>query len=562
MWRTGLIVGLCVLGFLPVAAATIDPPTDIDGPRIVAVYPNPIPPGDPGEYVVVTMDTPTVLEGYTLDDGESTVTLPNRTHEGRVVLTTNPRAVRNQSTGPMPPIVALNGSLSLSNAGERLVLARNGSVVDTLRYGPTGEGERWENGRAVPRGMTGFLPGTAVNGSATAFVVPDGPGIPLEAISTATDHILLAGYTFTSQRVGTALAAAAARGVTVRVLVEGGPVGGVSNRARTVLGWLSQTAVEVRVLDGPLSRFRFHHAKYLVVDDRSLVTSENWDPGGLGGHGTRGWGVLIRNQNLSQEIAGVFRADWAWDAALSWRRYAEQTTFQPPSPASATYPVRFPPRRVDVEQVTLLTAPDNAAGELLGLLRRAQESVTVVQPRIGNETPLRHALLAAARRGVSIRILVSGTWYSEPENRALAEAFRRASRAEGLDLSVRLIEPRSRFSHLHAKGLIVDQRVVVVGSINWNVVSTRQNRELALIIESPEMAAYYRRVIRADWRGAAWRLPATVGTVAVGLVWLTISLVRRAITFDGRPGGRRRARQPPSSRRDGRGPPPERRGRT
>lgn len=562
MWRTGLIVALCLLAILPVAAASLDPPTDIDGPRIVAVYPNPIPPGDPGEYVVVKLDDPTVLDGYTLSDGESVATLANRTHEGRVVLTRNPRAVRNQSTGPMPPIVALNGSLSLSNAGERLVLARNGSVVDTLRYGPTGDGEHWENGRAVPRGMTGFRPRTATTSSATAFVVPDGPGIPLEAIATATDRILLAGYTFTSQRIGTALAAAAARGVTVRVLVEGGPVGGVSNRTRAVLGWLSETAVEVRVLDGPHSRFRFHHAKYLVVDDRSLVTSENWDPGGLGGHGTRGWGVLVQNRTLSEEMAEVFQADWSWAAAMSWPRYARQTTFQPPSPASGAYPVRFPPRRVDVEDVTLLTAPDNAAGELLELLRTAEESVTVVQPRIGNETPLRHALLAAARRGVSVRILVSGSWYSEPENRALAEAFRRASRAEGLEISVRLIEPRSRFSHLHAKGMIVDGRFVVVGSINWNVVSTRENRELALIIESPEMAAYFRRVIRADWRGAAWRLPAALGTVGVGIAWLTISLVRRAITFDGRPGGRRRARQPPSSRRDGRGPPPERRGRT
>ena len=43
--------------------------------------------------------------------------------------------------------------------------------------------------------------------------IPDDPSVPLEAIEGATDRVLLAAYTFASDRIGTALCAATARGV-------------------------------------------------------------------------------------------------------------------------------------------------------------------------------------------------------------------------------------------------------------------------------------------------------------------------------------------------------------
>jgi hypothetical protein len=58
--------------------------------------------------------------------------------------------------------------------------------------------------------------------------------------------------------------------VTVRVLVEGGPVGGVSRRSAGLLDRFTEAGVEVRVVSGPHARYQFHHAKYAVVGDRAL----------------------------------------------------------------------------------------------------------------------------------------------------------------------------------------------------------------------------------------------------------------------------------------------------
>lgn len=526
-------------------------------PEIVAVYPNPIPADDPGEYVTIQVPPGTTLDSYSIDDGENRVSLANRSVSGRVRLSVSPAAVRNQTYGDDGlPVVELEEPLSLSNAGERLVLRHRDTVVDSLTYGAVSEGEVWRNGSAEPRGRSSFGATQSGPGTLDAFVVPDGAGVPIDALESASDRILLAGYTFTSWRAAAELAAASARGVDVRVLVEGGPVGGVSRRAATVLRWLSETGVTVRVLDGPASRYRFHHAKYAVIDDSALVTSENWDPGGLGGHGTRGWGVLVQNAALTSNLSEVFRADWRWTSALSWERYETRTTFYPSSPATTTYATRFPPAVHRFERVTLLSAPDNVAAELLTMVRRADDSIRVVQPRIGNQTPLRQALISAARRGVTVRILVSGSWYSEAKNEALARHLRKVARLEDLPIAIKLASPRSRYNHLHAKGLIIDGDTVVVGSVNWNTVSTTQNREVALAIRSESLARYFTRIFLADWRGAAWRLSVTVGAIVTGVAALTIVLVCRAVRFAGRPGDRHRVRQRPSSPPEDREPPP------
>ncbi|MFB6112207.1 MAG: phosphatidylserine/phosphatidylglycerophosphate/cardiolipin synthase family protein [Halobacteriaceae archaeon] len=548
-----------VLTVVLAAPAVADGPTEV---RIEAVYANPIAPNDVGEYVTIAVAPQTNLGAYTLTDGESSIALPNRTVSGRVRLSTTPRAVRNQTHQPRPPVVGIDGSLSLANGGERISITRNGSVVESLTYGELGESERWQNGSAVPRGMTAFQVATTSPRAVQTFVLPDGSQVVQRTLSGAEDRVLVAGYTFTSPRVAAELAAAAARGATVRVLIEVGPVGGVSRRTATVLSWLSKTPVQVRVLDGPLSRFRFHHPKYAVVDDRSLISSENWKPSGLGGHGTRGWGALVRGAETADALAAVFSADWEWAAAQPWQAYSAGATFQPPSPATATYPSRFPPDRESVEAARLLVAPDNAEPALLALLRRAQSSIRVVQPTIGNGTPLRGALLRAARRGVHVRILLSGVWYNEAENRGIAADLRRIARREGLPLKVQLASPRSRYSHLHAKGLVIDGQITVLGSINWNVVSTRENREVAVVLYGTGAAQYYRRVFRADWRGAAWRLPGTVGVVTAGGVALVIALVRRAVSFDEQPAAPRPVQPPPSSRPARQAPPPASRERT
>jgi phosphatidylserine/phosphatidylglycerophosphate/cardiolipin synthase-like enzyme len=302
----------------------------------------------------------------------------------------------------------------------------------------------------------------------------------------------------------------------------------------TELDRLVDAGVEVRVVGGPHARYDFHHAKYAVVDGAALVMTENWKPAGTGGRSSRGWGVRVRDGATASALASTFRADFEGRDALRWGAFRRGRRFGAGDRSNATYPTRFEPESVDVRNVSVLVAPDNAERAVVERIGRAEESVSVVQVSLGGpDGPFVTALLRAARRGVRVRILLSSAWYVHEENDRLAEALNDRATSQGLPLTVRLADPDGAFGKVHAKGAIVDERTVLVGSLNWNAHAARENREVVLALRGREAADYYGRVFETDWEGGRGPdLPVGV-LVAVGLAALAAVWVARRVSFGG-----------------------------
>ncbi|WP_439026077.1 phospholipase D-like domain-containing protein [Haloarchaeobius sp. DT45] len=498
-------------------------PANDSAPRIVAVAPNPATAGERGEYVVVTFPERTNLTGWSIGDDEATAALPNVTVSGRVVFTADPEAVR-PDVADRP--LTVPDFPALANSGETLVLARGDRVVHRFGYARAPSAETWTGDRWVPYGATDFAPATTGATTVRAFVTPD-TRVPLDAIRAADERVVLAGYTFTSVRVTDALVAAAQRGVAVRVLVDGGPVGGTSEQQVARLDRLGRAGVAVRVLGGPAARYDFHHAKYAVADDRALVLTENWKPSGSGGRANRGWGVELRGAS-ADSLARVFEADWSAHDTIPWHAVRDGVTTVPAAPATGDYPSRIDAETVSVDRVRVLVAPDNAERRLTALVRGANHSVRVEQMAVESvETPLVRAAIAAARNGTRVRILLSSAWYAEEENARVAAELDRLAAREDLDLDAKLVAPDGRFEKVHAKGVVVDRRHVVVGSVNWNRHSLRENREVAVVLTGDEVGRYYAAAFDADWSRKQRVPPILLATAPVAAGGVAILLYRR-----------------------------------
>jgi phosphatidylserine/phosphatidylglycerophosphate/cardiolipin synthase-like enzyme len=509
------------------ADPTLDVPTTGQTAAIVTVYPDPTRGGDAGEYVLLRLPE---AGNWSVSDGEATIRLRNVS--GRVLVTPEPDIVAS-TVGNDTSVV--EGSFALSNSGEAIVLRRDGQRVHRVRYGTSTEGERYLPARDEwrPRGLD---PRPAVStgpANATTFLLPDSPEVPLETLRGAADRILLAGYSFTSQPVADALLAAEARGVDVRVLVEAEPVGGASAQQARVLDRLVAAGVEVRVVGVGANRFAYHHPKYAVADGRALVLSENWKPSGVGGASSRGWGVRVENGTTAAELAALFSNDFSATDTRSWQSFRQHRRFESAPQANGGYPTAFPAERVTATNVTLLTAPGNAESELVTAIDAAEGRVDVLQPTLGRQdNALVRATLRAARRGVEVRILLSGAWYSAEENRALVTWLNEWAERNDAPLTTRIADPGDRYGKVHAKGLLIDDDLAVVGSLNWNANSATENREVALALHGPEPVAFYRESFEADWRGGTsgerlWLYAA--GAAAAVLV--AVLVATRALTF-------------------------------
>ncbi|QKG92972.1 phospholipase [Halorubrum salinarum] len=522
-------------------------------PRIVELFPNPAAAENRGEYLVVRLPE---RGDWSLSDGHHEAEIPANA-SGVVALSMDPAnatplladetaAPGNGGTGD-PTLRALDDHFPLAASGDRIELRRNGTAVAVVAYDRAPEGHRWRADWREwrPRGYDPRSPKSTADAAVTPFVLPDSPGMPVEPLRAADERLFVAGYTLTSERVADALVAAADRGVRVRVLLEGSPVGGFPARSAALIDRLTAAGVAVRILDGEVERFRFHHPKYAVADGRAVVLTENWKPSGTGGHGNRGWGVLVgddrgaagevdagvgdgtdRSAAVADDLAELFRADFEARDARPWRAFRADTEFHDGGRANGSYPTRFEaPAAPSTADVTVLTAPGNAADRIVARIDAADERVLAVVPRVGgpNDRIVR-ALRRAADRGVDVHLLLSDAWYDREANRNLSEAL--ADEPIAVDLAA----PRGRFGKVHAKGLVVDD-AAVVGSLNWNPSAETNNREVLLAIESESVADFYARVYAADWRGGGVQLP--VGFAAGFGVALAAAgtVARREIAF-------------------------------
>ena len=506
-------------------------------PRIVELFPNPTAAENRGEYLVVRLPE---RGNWSLSDGYYEAAIPTNA-SGVVALSMDPAnatpllddEAAGANYGPTE-LRALDDYFPLSASGDRIALRRNGTAVAVVDYDRAPEGHRWraEWGEWRPRG---YEPRSAVrtpNATVTPFVLPDSPGMPVEPLREAEDRLFVAGYTLGSERVADLLVAAADRGVDVRVLVEGSPVGGFSARSARLLDRVATGGVEVRVLDGDPERFRFHHAKYAVADDRAVVLTENWKPSGTGGRTNRGWGVVTgtprsatTGRTTADDLAALFREDAAASDARRWGAFRADAEFHDGGAASGSYPTRFEPPPPRAADVALLTAPGNGADRLVARIDAADDRVLALVPRTGGpDNRLVRALRRAADRGVDVHLLLSGAWYDREENRALVESL-----AEG-PVSVAVAEPRGRYGKVHAKGVVVDD-TAVVGSLNWNDGAATENREVLLAIEDEAVADFYARAYAADWRGGGVHLPlGLAGGLAVTVAGAGV-VARREVTF-------------------------------
>jgi phosphatidylserine/phosphatidylglycerophosphate/cardiolipin synthase-like enzyme len=500
--------------------------------QIVEFCPDPYLFEDADEYLVLSGNG--TLDGISISDGGGGFRFPaGTTISGTLTVARNSRAFE-QTHGKLPdfewqdysPAVpdVINGKLlRMANARDSLMLYDNGRMVQKISWPEDvhpreGQVHFLEDGVWDPRplllGQSRLQPATFRDVTVTTFVSPDcSSDVFFAAVDRARSTLLVNVYEFSSTSISSALVGAKGRGVDVSVLVEGGPVGGISPEEKTAIWHMNQSGIPVWEMAAPTgghAPYRFDHAKYVVVDNRAvLLTSENFKQSGFppaGVSGNRGWGVYLENP----ELAGYFTLVYRTDAA----GYAIQPVYGADGPVeqvpSTSYAVKFAPATFYNATVTPVIAPDTS-WQITQLLNSAETSIEIEQAYITNETatalnPYLAAAINASRRGVKVQVLLDSYWYNvedEADNDEMAALINRIAAQEHLPLEARCADlAAGNIEKIHNKGVIVDDRQVLVSSINWNSNSPNFNREAGAIIEHPGTAQYFRKVFDDDWAPA------------------------------------------------------------
>ena len=313
--------------------------------------------------------------------------------------------------------------------------------------------------------------GTIVSGN-SAVLLENGDGVfpaMLEDIGAVSASINIETYIYKPDEVGRqfadAMIAAARRGVQVRLLIDaqGGRLG-------SLRGELESAGVRCKEYR-PARRYpilgRRTHRKLLIVDGRIGYTGgfcfdKRWlgnarDKTEWHDSAVRAMGPVV------SQLQATFAEDWTFTTG----EILAGDDFYPAAPAAGS-----------MESQAMKTSRGDASSlpKMLYFMaiQAARRSILIQNPYFLPDGQIREALIAAARRGVEVKVIVPGTKMDVPPVR-LASRHSFGSLLRG---GVRIYEYQPAM--IHSKILVVDGIFSTIGSINLDARSMSKNAEVSL----------------------------------------------------------------------------------
>lgn len=302
---------------------------------------------------------------------------------------------------------------------------------------------------------------------------PDNPaGSVEERLLFLIDHaqisIHIASFEFNLPRVADALIAAKARGVDVRWVTDnenGLEIDGNENRGQFTR--LMAGGVEVKDDAG---RSALMHNKFWIFDRQVTWT---------GSTNITVNGIYKQNNNVlvirSAQISEIYEKEWEelWAAQLGPRA--------PSNPGSQWAILEGTPIQV------LFSPEDKAVGSLIALLNDAQASIRFLAFSF-TDYPMAQAMIARAQSGVDVQ----GVFETFGSNSPRSEL--KTLWCAGLS-----VRQDGNSSFLHNKLIIIDNSIVVTGSLNFSSSADDSNEENVVILDNPEIAALYLGEYQKIW---------------------------------------------------------------
>ncbi len=301
-----------------------------------------------------------------------------------------------------------------------------------------------------------------------------GPGPIIQVIQSAHHEINAGVYYLSDRPILNALRAAHARGVDVRIIIQGKPYGMKPWQVQEEERAIESTGAVLKLapyrFESHGDQYAFQHSKYICNGHECEIGTENFDWSAF--HRNREYLYATKNPSVVQAANAVFDVDW------NNRR----------APAFA--------HRV------LVLSPGTSAAQLLQVIAQPGP-IDVESEELGPYAPILDALAA---KGKDLRMILPSSINGEDQRDV---AF---LRQHGCQVRLLPVKP----IYLHAK-MIVGNALAFIGSENFTQTSLDSNREMGLLLNGADLTKLQAQFDK-DWKMAGGGLS---GLAAKAKGWLS-----------------------------------------
>ncbi len=352
------------------------------------------------------------------------------------------------------------------------------------------------------------------SGKVKVGVTPDSSyNLISEIISKANQSIYIEVYQFWSDDIFDLInqTVQSKPGLTIKVILENdtGKIGEINDVDKYNKYYaykfynLSQAGFNVAIKLEPTGTY--HHGKIIIVDEKiALISSDNFVPTAFPKNPSkiekieyytpsRGWVALVEDQTIVSYFTQIFNQDFAdsidYDPSLG-------KGIPPPNYGVLSRNVVFDAPIID-ENATLkpVVSPLNSLGNISDIINKANHTILLEEMYIRTSISELIDLLVKAHneRNVTVIIILEDDYPGNYND--MVDYFK--------SLGFHVVPAFQSYTmFLHNKGIIIDDELVFVGSINWSEYAFTRNREFGVIIESRKIASFLREAFAFDWNNS------------------------------------------------------------
>lgn len=283
----------------------------------------------------------------------------------------------------------------------------------------------------------------------TLITEPENGREPILKLMRESKSIDLILYGLTDPIFIQALIDAKKSGKNVNVMLEPLPY---QNATENVAAIQQLKASNIPVLT-PNPAFQLLHQKTFIFDhNKALIMSMNLTKSSF--KNQRNFAILLDDPTIIKEIERVYQADAAHQ--------------------------KITPNHQD-----LIFSPDNSRSKIVDFINHAEKEIKIYAQSVSDYRVV-GSIAKAAERGVKVEVLTEGKNPTQKKWEFL--------RKSGVNIC---------FQHkyfIHAKVMIIDKKIMILGSTNLTKPSIDKNRELSVLIRDKNIIDKVLKTFNADWK--------------------------------------------------------------
>jgi len=285
------------------------------------------------------------------------------------------------------------------------------------------------------------------------YTLPEenGEKIIINYLNLAEKEVNINIYLLSNKNIIKKIKDLAKKDIKINIILEKEPFGGGYLNYKTTAELSSIKNIEIRNI---INIYSLNHAKYIIIDEKiSIIMTSNLTGSGL--NSSRDFIFVTKDKKITESLNNLFKKDFK--IQYFWERKIPEN---------------------------LVISPINSRKILEILIKNAKNSLELYAENFNDERII-DLLNQKSEEDVKIKIILSETISS---NKNIIKKFHK-------NIETGFIKK----PYQHSKVIIMDKKILYIGSINFSMQSMDQNREVGIILKEKKFIEKIYNIFYKDW---------------------------------------------------------------